>query len=107
MENLFHHYLSYYSILVLTSDILRLPSALSQELFLGCSSWRCTSFPFENVLLFCESPHGSQEKSRSTRRGEKQTQMISLVQALKFYGTAALGASEGKAWTRLSCIRQL
>lgn len=54
-------------------------------------------FPFENVLLFCEPPHGSQEKNKSTLHGEKQTQMISLVQALKFYGTAALRSVKGQS----------
>lgn len=52
---------------------------------------------FENVLPFCESPHGSLEKTRSTWHGEKQTQMISLVQALKFYGSAALRSLRGQS----------
>lgn len=52
------------------------------------SLWKCS--------LFCESFHGCREKNRSGLHGEKQTQMIFLVQALKFYGTAALWNVRGQ-----------
>lgn len=83
---------------------------LSQELCLEYNCGRCTLFSFGNALLFYESFHGSQEKNRSGLHREKQTQMIFLVQALKFYDCCSSmeqqRARSGHVWAAVDNYRE-
>lgn len=64
MENVSQQHLSYYSLLVLTSDILRLPSALSQELcFLDAILGDALRFPLKMCCCFVNPPMLLQRKA--------------------------------------------
>lgn len=93
---------------VLTSDILRLPSGLSQELcFLDTIFGDALRFPLKMWCCSANPPTVLQRKAEVLGMERNKPRWFLKVKPLKFYGTAAHGASEGKARTRLSCIRQL